>query len=171
MSKDFGLKGFRNRLCAVFQLPATSPKRRVEIKQYREISEGIIFMRIISTHGPRFAALLLLLPALAFIASLFVDFSAMAQEQVFVYQGELFNNTGTCNVTYTCVPGSVSGSVTVSGMPSGYSGSVYPGQYMTVEDLTANGLTPTLHINKSGGTNDLYMTSGALTGWQLILLP
>jgi hypothetical protein len=49
-------------------------------------------MRNISIHGPRFAALLLFLPALVFVASLLWSIvPAPAQEQVYTYTGQAFD--------------------------------------------------------------------------------
>ena len=126
-------------------------------------------MRIISTHGPRFAAFLLLLPALAFIASLLWNIvPAPAQEQVFTYQGQAFTNTGICapGPPVTCVGGSVSGSVTFNGVAAGYTGGVSTGS-MASFAFAANGLT--IPLGLSDGTVSISMSGGAVSDWSISL--
>ena len=123
--------------------------------------------------GPRAGLLLLslVLPALVFVTVLLADIGqAPAQVQTLYYQGQAFNSADcTPDSSHTCEGGNVSGSVTLIGLPSGYSGTVTTSS-MSSLGFTANGLTPTLGLGDPGGTIELKMTSGVLTGWSIILL-
>ena len=79
-------------------------------------------MRNISSRGPGFVALLLFLPAFIFVASLFWHIApAPAQVQTFTYTGEAFNQANCGNdATHTYVPGNITGSLTLTGLASGF---------------------------------------------------
>jgi len=126
-------------------------------------------MRHILNHGPRFGALLLLLPALLFVASLFWRIGpAPAQEQIFTYQGQAFTNTGICTPgpPVTCVGGSISGSVVFNGVAAGYTGGVSTGS-MSSFAFAANGLT--IPLGLSDGTVSISMSGGAVSNWSISL--
>ena len=75
-------------------------------------------MRIISTHGLRFAALLLLFPALVFIASLLWQIGPAAAVQTYYYQGHAYDPS-LCpfGTTPPCTGGSVTATVTLKCPP------------------------------------------------------
>jgi YD repeat-containing protein len=138
--------------------------------------QGDIFMRIISTHGPRFAALLLLLPALVFVLSLFWHIGpAPAQVTNYTYQGPAFD-IPTCNSVIggppsLCRTGAVTASVTIYGYASNYSGTISLGNSGTGR-ATATVSALGRSINWPGSTNcwgvsDISLTSGQVTGWGL----
>jgi hypothetical protein len=69
----------------------------------------------ISNHGPRFVALLLFLPALVFVVSLFSHIGqAPAQVQTYSYTGPAFNFSA-CLLSYGTSPPCVGSSVAGSG--------------------------------------------------------
>jgi hypothetical protein len=93
----------------------------VEIKIETGAS-GSHFMRNILHRGPRFAAFLLFLPALVFVASLLWQIGPASAVQTYYYQGPAYSPASTGGGTLA-VNGSISGKITFA-IPAGYSGSV-----------------------------------------------
>jgi RHS repeat-associated protein len=124
-------------------------------------------MRSISNHGPRFAALLLFMPALVFVAVLLAGIGpAPAQIQTYYYQGPAFD-VGLCNTYYPspppfCAGGAVSGDV--------------------IFDMTGGGGYNVLSYDFSGGSagsvgpggtlqsgSRFTFTNGEITNWEVYL--
>src|SRR5271154_2711430 len=131
-------------------------------------------MRNIVNHGPRFAALLLLLPPLLFIASLLWNIvPAPAQSQTYEYVGPPWDIPTCESITGQTAPpcsnGSVTASVTFKGVASGYSGTV-PSSKIASYALNANGggigsLSDISLLNTTGST--FTLSSGQITAWTL----
>jgi hypothetical protein len=126
-------------------------------------------MRNIVNHGPRFAALLLFLPAFAFMASLFWHIGqAPAQVQTYSYTGPAFNFSA-CLLSYgtspPCVGSSIAGSVTFI-MPAGYSGSLSTSKIIAY-GFSAPGIgsVATGDYYNPSDAQTFYFTNGQLYNW------
>jgi YD repeat-containing protein len=117
----------------------------------------------ISNHSPRFAALLLLLPALVFVASLFWHIG-QPSAQTYVYIGPNWS-VSQC-VAHgggsACINGSITGTVTLNGIAPGFTGAVTVSKVSSYQ-LNASGMSS---INDPTGLGWLAtMTNGQFTSW------
>src|SRR5271155_2358359 len=101
-------------------------------------------MRNIVNHGPRFVALLLLLPILVFVASLFLDIrQTVAQVQKYDYTGPDFDIPTCESITGLtappCTNGSITASFTFDGVADGYTGNV-PLSQVSSWNMNASGV-------------------------------
>jgi hypothetical protein len=130
-------------------------------------------MRNILRHGPRFGALLLLLPALVFVVSLFWRIGpAPAQVQVYSYAGQGFNPSN-CKTdgTHTFEPGYVTGTLILTGLASGYSGTINsPSSNVALLSMTGNGVGVTVDLNSAlSPSYGFQLSNGQITSWGVVL--
>jgi Domain of unknown function (DUF6531) len=121
-------------------------------------------MRTVLRHGPRFAALLPLLPAFVFVLSLLWHIGPASAVSTYYYQGPNYT-VASCGGGPLCVNGSVSGTMTFA-IPAGYSGTVtQPG--ILSGSLTASGVgsVTTGGYFSLGLPASFSFTNGQITAW------
>ena len=129
-------------------------------------------MQNIVNHGPRFAPLLLILPALVFVLSLLWSIVPAPAQVVGYYIGPPWDISACESLFHTtappCINGSVVGSVTFAGVSSTFTGSV-TGSQVTSYTLSATGvpsISSLSDLNVGGST--FGITNGQVTSaaWQ-----
>src|ERR1700730_6278969 len=127
-------------------------------------------MRHIVNHGPRYAAWLLLLPILAFVARLFWHIGpAPAQSQTYEYIGPDFS-IPTCEGltgqgSPPCTNGSIIGSVRLNGVTATYSGSKTNASVSSYA-LSSGGIAaPLTSLSDLDNPVTFGLSSGQITTW------
>jgi hypothetical protein len=139
----------------------------VDIKnRNRGISGGINFMRNILNHGPRFAALLLFLPALIFVVSLFWHIGqTSAQVQSYEFIGPAMT-VADCeahfiNASPPCEDSSMTVAVTFNGIAANYTGTVHATNIASYS-MDAPGIASISGLANLNPATAITMTNGVI---------